>query len=176
VGARRAQPRREPPLTSGPDPIEELGSSLQRLGRLLASRHVAARITTAAGVDVSQQGAALLRVLLRQGKQSVATLAAGAAMDLGAVSRQVKLLEDAGAVRRSRSAEDGRVALLELTAEGRRMATRIRSVGVRHLELALDDWTDDDKAALATLLRRMVDDLVATPVPTKGRRPAPRQA
>ena len=47
------------------EPIEQLMASLQRLGRLLASRQVASRISTAAGVDVSQQGAALLRVLLR---------------------------------------------------------------------------------------------------------------
>jgi hypothetical protein len=64
------------------DPIDELMASLQRLGRLFASRNVASRFTTAAGVEVSQQGAALLRVLLRDGQMAIAALAAaGPALD-----------------------------------------------------------------------------------------------
>ena len=82
-------------------PVEELMVALQRVGRLLTSRQVASRILTVAGVEVSQQGMTLLRVLLREGEQSMAAVAGAAAMDLGAVSRQVRLLEDAGAVRRS---------------------------------------------------------------------------
>lgn len=138
--------------------------SLQRLGRLFASRRVASRMATVAGVDVSQQGVTLLRALLRDGEQPVAALAASAAMDLGAVSRQVRLLEDAGAVRRSAIPDDGRVALLELTPEGRRMAERIQAVGVQHLEVALRGWSDADERALARLMQRLVDDLTRTPV------------
>ena len=163
-------------MTGGPEPIEELMVSLQRLGRLLASRQVASRITTAAGAQVSQQGVTLLRVLHREGRQAMATLAAAAAMDLAAVSRQVKLLEAAGAVRRRSSADDRRVTLLELTADGRRLAERVRAVGVRHLETALQGWSTADERTLARLLGRMVDDLVATPVPPDARRGRARQA
>jgi DNA-binding MarR family transcriptional regulator len=138
--------------------------SLQRLGRLFASRQVAARITTAAGAEVSLQGAALLRVLLREGQKSVAALAASAPMDIAAVSRQVRLLEGAGTVRRTSSPEDGRVALLELTPEGRELAERIRAVGVRHLETALATWSEADQQMLGRLMQRLVDDLVATPI------------
>lgn len=145
-------------------------ASLQRLGRLFASRQVASRITTAAGAEVTQQGATLLRALLRGGRQSVAELAQAAAMDIAAVSRQVRLLEQAGAVQRLRSPDDGRVALLELTAEGKRVAKRIRAVGVQHLERALGEWSHADKQALASLLGRLVDDMVGTPVPSKLRR------
>jgi DNA-binding MarR family transcriptional regulator len=138
--------------------------SLARLGRLFGSRQVAARTAMAAGVDVSQQGIALLRALHRGGQQSVATLAATAAMDLGAVSRQVRILEDGGAVRRSRSPEDGRVALLELTPQGRAMADRIHAAGVRHLEDALGDWSEGDERTLAGLMQRLIDDMVRTPI------------
>ena len=144
--------------------LDELQVSLQRLGRLLASRQVSARITSVAGVEVSQQGVALLRALRRGGQQPVAALAASAAMDLGAVSRQVRLLEEAGAVERSRSSEDGRVALLDLTAEGRRMVDRIQAVSVQHLEEALQGWSDDEELTLARLMQRLVDDMVRTPV------------
>jgi DNA-binding MarR family transcriptional regulator len=151
-------------VVAATEPIDELMTSLQRLGRLLASRQVASRIITVAGVDVTQQGMALLRVLLRDGRQSIATLAASAAMDLGAVSRQLRLLEDAGVVRRSRDPADGRVALVDLTARGRGAAERIRAVSVGHLAEALRDWSVSDQRALAGLIGRLVDDLVATPV------------
>jgi DNA-binding MarR family transcriptional regulator len=150
-----------------PEALDELTASLQRVGRLLASRQATSRVTTAAKVEVSQQGAALLRALLRHGKQPVAGLATVASMDIGAVSRQVRPLEDLGAVRRSRDPDDGRVALLELTAKGRRMAENLRAVGVQHLGEALADWSEDDSRALAALLARFVDDLMATPVPSR---------
>ena len=138
--------------------------SLARLGRLMGSRQVAARTALVAGVDVSQQGLALLRALRRGGQQSVATLAGAAGMDLGAVSRQVRLLEDDGAVTRSRSPEDGRVALLDLTPAGRAMADRIHTVGVRHMQEALRAWSEDDERTLARLMQRLVDDLMRTPI------------
>jgi DNA-binding MarR family transcriptional regulator len=151
--------------------LDELTVALQRLGRLLASRQATSRVTEAAKVDVSLQGAALLRTLHRNGRLSMAGLASSAAMDLGAVSRQVRILENAGAVRRSADPDDGRVARLELTAKGRRMAKELRSVGVRHLEVALAGWSEADGRQLAALLGRFVDDLVATPVPDRsGRR------
>ena len=146
------------------EPIDELMVSLQRLGRLLASRQVASRISTAAGVDVSQQGAALLRVLLREGQLSVAALAAAVPMEIAAVSRQLRTLEAAGAVGRSASPDDGRVALIDLTPQGRALAERIRAVGVRHLQEALDGWTAADQRRLAGLMQRLVDDLRSTPV------------
>ncbi len=156
--------RRDVRAVGSNEPLEDLMVSLQRLGRLLASRQVATRITTAAGAEVTQQGVALLRVLLREGQLSVAALAAATPMEIAAVSRQVRLLERLGAVGRSSSPDDGRVALLELTAEGRTLAEKIRTVGVRHLEEALGDWPAADKRALATLMMRLVDDLRATPV------------
>jgi DNA-binding MarR family transcriptional regulator len=160
----------------GKPELEQLSTSLHRLGRLLASRQISSRITTAAGVEVTQQGTTLLRVLLRESQHSMNALAVAAGMDLGAVSRQVRLLEDAGAVTRSSHPEDGRVALLQLTAEGRRIAERIRAVGMRHLEDALGEWSDGDERRLAELLDRFVEDLMATPVPSRAQRSGPRRS
>jgi DNA-binding MarR family transcriptional regulator len=101
----------------------------------------------------------------------MAELATAAAMDLGAVSRQVRVLEESGAVRRSSDPDDGRVALLDLTARGRRMAENLRTVGIGHLGDAMRDWSETDGHTLAFLLGRLVDDLMATPVPARrGRR------
>lgn len=152
------------------DALDDLAASLQRLGRLLASRQATSRVTEAARVEVSQQGTALLRALLRDGRQPMAGLASSATMDLGAVSRQVRELEKQGAVRRSSDPDDGRVVLLELTAKGRRMAENLRAVGVRHIGDALGDWPEGDARTLAALLGRLVDDLRATPVPAEDRK------
>lgn len=157
-------------------PIEELMTSLQRLGRLLASRHVASRISTAAGVDISRQGAALLRVLLREGQLSVAALAAATPMEIAAVSRQVRVLEAAGTITRTTSPDDARVTLIELTPAGRTLAETIRAVGVRHLQEALDAWSPTDQRTLAALMERLVDDLRATPVRPGSTTDAPEQA
>lgn len=152
-----------------PEALDELTASLQRLGRLLASRQATSRVTTAAKVDVTQQGAAILRTLLRHGRSSMASVASAASMDLAAVSRQIRPLEEMGAVRRTADPGDRRVSLVELTAKGRKMAEGLRAVGVRHLEVALADWSEADGRTLAALLDRFVADLQGTPVPTSRR-------
>lgn len=152
------------------EPLDDLQTSLLRLGRLLASRQAASRLVEVAGVQVSQQGVALLRALRREGRVPAAELAAAAGMDLGAVSRQVRLLEQAGLVERSAHPDDGRVVLLELTDQGRGTAEHLHAISARHLEAALADWSDTERAAFAASLDRLVDDLRATPLaePDRG--------
>ena len=84
---------------------------------------------------------------------------------LAAVSRQVRVLEEAGLVCRSADPDDGRVVRLDLTPDGRVTAERLHHIGARHLEQALATWSEDERARLATALTRLVDDLVATPLP-----------
>jgi DNA-binding MarR family transcriptional regulator len=144
--------------------VSDLGTAIEGLGRLLASRRVAARFTDAAGTEVGQQGLAVLRALHRHGRQPVAAVAAAAHMDLGAVSRQLRALESAGLVRREPDAGDGRVVHVSATPAGHGVARRVQTVQRRHLDAALADWSDGDKDVLACLLTRLVSDLRATPV------------
>ncbi|MBL8778138.1 MAG: MarR family transcriptional regulator [Acidimicrobiales bacterium] len=146
------------------EPLDDLQTSLLRLGRLLASRQAATRLVEVAGIQVSQQGVALLRALRREGRVPAAELAAAAGMDLGAVSRQVRLLEQDDLVSRSADPDDGRVVLLELTGKGQATAERLHAIGARHLEAALADWSEVERTALAASLDRLVDDLRATPL------------
>lgn len=146
------------------EPLDDLQTSLLRLGRLLASRQAATRLVEVAGIQVSQQGVALLRALRREGRVPAAELAAAAGMDLGAVSRQVRLLEQDGLVSRSADPDDGRVVLLELTGKGQTTAERLHAISAGHLEAALADWSEVERAALAASLDRLVDDLRATPL------------
>ena len=148
---------------------EELLVAIQRLGRLMGSRRVSTRIADAAGVEVSQQGVQILRSLLRHGEQPIAVLATTAHLDISAVSRQLRPLEEAGLVRRATSSEDGRVALVALTTAGRRVAKRIREVGLRHLTASLHDWSEDDIEQLGHLMARLVADLQRTDIEPSGR-------
>lgn len=148
--------------SDGPD--DELLLAIQRLGRLMGSRQVSSRIADAAGVDISQQGVQLLRALLRHGELPIAGLATAAHMDISAVSRQLRPLEEAELVRRAAAADDGRVALVALTPAGTKAARKIRQVGLRHLSESLSDWSDRDRAQLARLMTRLVDDLQHTEI------------
>lgn len=143
---------------------EELLVAMQRLGRLMGSRRVSSRIADVAGADISAQGVQILRSLLRHGEQPIAGVAAAAHMDISAVSRQLRPLEEASLVKRTTAANDGRVALVSLTAKGRRAATRIREVGLRHLEASLSEWSQADTKKLASLMGRLVDDMQRTSI------------
>jgi DNA-binding MarR family transcriptional regulator len=148
---------------------DELLLAIQRIGRLMGSRQVSSRIADAAGADVTKQGVQLLRALHRYGEQPIADLASLAHMDVAAVSRQLRLLEGSDLVGRVTAAGDGRVTLVSLTARGRRIAKRIRDVGLRHLANAMQGWDRQDRKELARLLSRLVDDLMATEItPTRS--------
>jgi DNA-binding MarR family transcriptional regulator len=143
---------------------DALLSAIHRMGRLTASRQVAARIAGAASAEVSQQGVQLLRAVHHAGELPIAGLAGAAHMGIAAVSRQLRPLEEAGLVTRASASHDARVTLISLTAAGRTLAERIRAVGLRHLDSALAGWSGEDRARLAALLTRLVDDLVATEI------------
>lgn len=146
------------------DVDDELLSALQRLGRLMSSRRVAADLADAAGTALSPQGVRVLRTLRREGRSPIAQLAARSEMDLAAVSRQLRTLENQGLVVRSPAPDDQRVHLVALSRRGRTVADRLRRVGVQHLSDSLADWSADDRRQVAHLLGRLVDDLRHTDV------------
>ena len=59
---------------------------------------------------------------------------------------------------------------MSLTAAGKRMAKRIREVGLRHLSDALASWPEADRTELARLLGQLVDDFARTDVVAPGNR------
>ena len=144
------------------DHIEAIGQGINRLQRLLSSRRVFSRLATSAELTLSQQATQVLLTLRRTGT-AIADVAAAAHMDVGAVSRQLRILEDARLASRVTSPTHGSVVLVRTTPKGERLATHVRDVRSRHLASALSGWTDGERAQLGTLLDRLVDDLQATP-------------
>lgn len=147
----------------GDDGFEAIGNGLYRLQRLLSSRRVSSAMATSAGVEIGQQGVQLLRAMRDGAARPVAETARAARMDVGAASRQLRKLDDAGLLEREQSPDNASVVLVRLTEEGAALARRIHEVTGRHLRDALDAWTPDEREQLGALLGRLVEDLQRTP-------------
>lgn len=142
---------------------DALNLALRRLQRLMASRRRYASQAEAAGVSLSQQAVLVLRAVAEGETRPVADVARAARMDVGAVSRQLRKLEDEQLVVRSPSPTNASVVLVEATPAGREVARQFDAAGAQHLENALDDWRPEDRQLLGDLLLRLVDDLQQTP-------------
>jgi DNA-binding MarR family transcriptional regulator len=133
--------------------------ALETLFRLNASRKVHARRAAAAGVVISQPGFVLLRRIQEDGPLSLGELARLTDMDPAATGRQIRQLEQDGLVERGPSSADGRVTYVRMTPEGDDVRRRISEVLDQHMEDVLHEWSKADRADLARLLSRLVDDL-----------------
>jgi DNA-binding MarR family transcriptional regulator len=136
--------------------------ALERLFRLTANRRMQSKQTAAVGADVTRAGYALMRCLER-GELSLGDLARDCAMDPAAAGRQVKLLEDDGLLARESSADDARVTVVRLTADGRKVYRRIVQFRTDYMAEVLASWSPSDRATLARLVDRLVDDLKSVP-------------
>src|SRR5438270_899415 len=141
------------------DHLDAVERALEMLFRLNASRKVHARQAAAAGVVVSQPGFLLLRRLHEDGPMAVGELARRSDMDPAATGRQIRQLEGDGLVTRGPRADDGRVTVVRVTPRGREVRRRVAEVLDRHMGDVLGAWSAADRAALAALLSRLVDDL-----------------
>ena len=143
--------------------LQSVRLGLTRLQRLLSSRRVHAGMAGAARVALPQQAMNVLRALGDREPLPVGDLARAARMDTGAVSRQIRILEEEGLVERQSSPQHGSIVLVEATPEGKAMARRFERVRSAQLSRALVEWTPEERAQLGELMLRLVDDLQATP-------------
>lgn len=143
--------------------FDSIGNGLYRLQRLLSSRRVSSTLADAANVGVGQQGMQILRALLDGAARPVAAAARTARMDVGAASRQLRKLDQAGFTERAASPDNASVVLVKLTARGVTLAKRLQHVNNQHLRDALADWSNDEREQLGGLLMRLVEDLQQTP-------------
>ncbi len=150
-----------------PDRIaaDRLARALDSLVRLASSRRLHQRQASAAGAQVSQQGFRLLRMVVEAGEITPTELGRRTDMDPAVVTRQTRLLEAEGLIRRAAHSRDGRFSSLSATEAGVETVERMRKVLNRHMQLALETWDASDVEALADLMARLVDDLRAIPYP-----------
>ena len=137
--------------------------ALERLFRLTVNRKVHTRQTAAIGSDVTRAGYAVLRCLDGTGELSLGHLARECSMDPAAAGRQVRALEKEGFVVRAPNDDDGRVIVVRLTDRGRDLYGRIVAVRTTHMNEVLASWSSAERAELARLVDRLVDDLKSVP-------------
>jgi DNA-binding MarR family transcriptional regulator len=150
-----------PRVTRAAD-LREIERALQMLVRLNASRRVHTERSAAAGVLISQPGYALLSRIDEQGPLRLSELGKLIHMDPATVGRQVRQLEETGLVASSQDERDARVTLVRVTPKGRQAHERILRITQTHLASVLDTWNATDRAQLAALLSRLIDDFRQT--------------
>jgi DNA-binding MarR family transcriptional regulator len=136
----------------------DLGSGLLALGRSLFALKASPQ---SFGLDarVDRAGYITLARLVEQDTIRMSDLAALLCLDLSTVSRQVKALEDLGMVARTADPDDRRAYLLEPTPAAREVVADVKAAFSRLVDLALTDWSEDDRQTLTTLLDRLAADL-----------------
>jgi DNA-binding MarR family transcriptional regulator len=131
-----------------------------RIGKLLADdrRRTLARL----GIDAATLD--LLATLRRAGEPyrlTAGALAERALVSAGAISQRVARAERDGLVTRDRSADDGRLSYVTLTAAGHALIERSVDGLLRHEEALLGALTPDQRTELAGLLRILLAGLPA---------------
>jgi DNA-binding MarR family transcriptional regulator len=151
-------------LESQPEPAADAAEILReitRIGYLVtrARRHDVVRAVAAVPLD--RAAVMVLGQLAEAGPVRTGELAARLEVEAPHVTRQVQVLQRAGYVDRMPDPDDRRAHLVQLTPKGRAASDRIREAGTSSMQDALAHWPPQELHQLATLLHRMVDDLLA---------------
>jgi DNA-binding MarR family transcriptional regulator len=132
---------------------EQLATEVSTLMKLMHPVKAAAAREAGGGIG-HDRSAMLLLFPLTHGPLRPGALAEASFADPSTISRQVAELVKRGLVRREPDPSDGRASLLAITDAGREMCERLRRLRRDLLATAVDDWTDEELAALASLLNR----------------------
>ena len=116
-----------------------------------------AALIALAGVDLDRALFPLLMRVERRGPLGIGELAELCGRDYSTVSRQIGRLEDMGLVTRRTNATDARIKEALITRKGRLVTHRLDRARAKLMAALLSDWSADDVAELARLLRRLAD-------------------
>jgi DNA-binding MarR family transcriptional regulator len=116
------------------------------------------RLLAAAAHDVEWSAQIVLKVLATEGPMRSSALAERIESDPSTVSRQVATLVKNGLLERRTDPADGRACLLVPTAKADTVLSAHNDIRLERFSRMLGDWSDDDVATFATLLRRFTDD------------------
>jgi DNA-binding MarR family transcriptional regulator len=90
-------------------------------------------------------------------------------LDLSTVSRHVRALDQDGYIARTPDPEDGRACRLTVTPKGAELAQQAWERRVAAITAAVQDWPEEDRATLTTLLTRLADSLTDSTRPRTDR-------
>jgi DNA-binding MarR family transcriptional regulator len=141
-------------VSSEPDGDDEVASLEHELTVLLRrARAYSGELARAVHPDLEAAAYGLLMHVVDGGARA-ADLAEYFGIDKSTVSRQVRLLEQLGLLRREADPQDLRVLRLVVTEEGLRRLRAARDARRQRVEERLEGWAPDDVGRLAGLLAR----------------------
>lgn len=113
----------------------------------------------AAGVVLSNTDSWLLDYVVNSGPMRMSALAEWLSVDKSTITIEVRRLEKGGFVVREPDAVDRRAVLVTATEEGRVAIERHRASATQVYSTVVGKWSASDRAELARLLERFVDEL-----------------
>ena len=155
--------------------LRRIEAALEQLSRVVRSRRADGERAARAGVRLPRVAQMVLRETVESGPVRISDLARALHMSDAVASRTVSALEAEGLIERSGSPDDGRVALVDITARGRRVQRRLREAQDEIFGASLSHWSSQDLARLADMMDRLAVDLRALPGDDE-RLEAPRSA
>jgi DNA-binding MarR family transcriptional regulator len=141
------------------DAVRSVEQAMTELFRLAASRRVHSERQRRSRTALSRTEWELLRRVDDLGPVRVSRLAELVDLSPAVTSRALGELEAQAMVARARTPEDGRGVSFRTTAKGRRTRARFQAAMMDELTEVLRDWPARDRAALARVFPRLVDDL-----------------
>jgi DNA-binding MarR family transcriptional regulator len=145
--------------------VELVAGSLAMLTRQASLMRLHELVSARGGLTLERSAYPLLnQILALQGPDGggrLTDVAAGLAVAVPTVSRQVRQLEDLGLVVRAKDPIDGRAILLEVTEAGVDALQRMRTEWQRTVAEILESWPPKDREILGELLERFVLELLA---------------
>jgi DNA-binding MarR family transcriptional regulator len=150
--------------------VAAICDELARLGRLMAVPQ--GRAASPARPTHTRAAYLVLREIDRLGPMRQGALAEALRSDASTVSRQVAVLVEQGLIRRAPDDRDGRVCLLQITADGRDVLEELQQRREAGLAAVVGDWTPAEQDTFADLLRRLVRGIADAPAGSRQSTPS----
>jgi DNA-binding MarR family transcriptional regulator len=147
--------------TSDREAERRIGEALSGVFRTGHASRLHERVAAEAGVTCDRTGFVLLAKVMDEPAR-VSRLAERIGLDVSTTSRKVAELEEAGLVARTLDPADRRAAVISPTARADELVARMREARDRAFGEMLAGWDPDDRARLADLLERLVDEMQRT--------------
>lgn len=153
----------------GRDDLRRIRDFVELVSDVARSSRQRERLLQAAGTPLTGAGLLALRVIARRPGVTVSELARALDIDQSTISRQLHPLEAQDLLTRAVDAKDRRLARLTLTAAGRRVLAAVGDAAMHDIDVALADFTPEDRHALADLLDRFRSGMLAARIDERGR-------
>lgn len=140
------------------DDLTRIGEALAAVFRAGHAARLHERVAEQAGVAVDRTGLVLLAKAMHEPAR-ISQLAERIGLDVSTTSRKVAELEAAGLVVRTHDPGDRRAAVVSTTDRGEELVARVRGARNRAFGQMLAGWDAADRARLAVLLERLVEDI-----------------